>query len=137
MNMKVRKPQSLTGLSYLHFCNVLRIWKSLDHPYTYRVYWLYDNRLILGRITDEESLFFRPGRRKRQSGQPDAEFVPTFFDELTNITEAQKIICEDNRQCLFDLAVTGDMNFALNTLNHEKDTNATRETLGLSNWFIL
>ena len=32
-NMTVRKPQSLTGLSYLHFCNVLCIWESLCHPY--------------------------------------------------------------------------------------------------------
>ena len=60
------------------------------------------------------------------------DFIPIFFDELTNVTETQKMVCEDNQQCLFDLAVTGDMTFALNTLNHQKDANATKEVLGLS-----
>ena len=60
------------------------------------------------------------------------DFIPIFFDELTNVTEAHKMVCEDNQQCLFDLAVTGDMVFALNTLNHQKDANATKEVLGLS-----
>ena len=41
------------------------------------------------------------------------------------------MVCEDNQQCLFDLAVTGDMAFALNTLNHQKDANTTKEVLGL------
>ena len=87
---------------------------------------------FIGRVSAEESLFFRPGRRRRQSGQPDVDFIPLFFDELTNVTDAQKMVCEDNQQCLFDLAVTGDMAFALNTLNHQKDANATKEVLGLS-----
>lgn len=46
-----------------------------------------------------------------------------------NVTEAQRMVCEDNQQCLFDLAVTGDMNFALNTLDHQKDANTTIEVL--------
>ena len=60
------------------------------------------------------------------------DFVPLFFDELTNVTDAQRMVCEDNQQCLFDLAVTGDMAFAMNTLNHQKDANATKDVLGLS-----
>ena len=60
------------------------------------------------------------------------DFIPLFFDELTNVTDAQKMVCEDNQQCLFDLAVTGDMAFAMNTLNHQKDANATKDVLGLS-----
>ena len=87
---------------------------------------------LIGRVPAEESLFFRPGRRRRQVSQPDVDFVPLFFDELTNVTDAQRMVCEDNQQCLFDLAVTGDMAFAMNTLNHQKDANATKDVLGLS-----
>lgn len=39
--------------------------------------------------------------------------------------------CEGNEQCLFDLAVTNDMEFAENTLNHEKNASATKEELGM------
>jgi hypothetical protein len=47
-------------------------------------------------------------------------------------TDEQRIACEQNVQCLFDLAITGDMQFAENTLNHEKDANRTQEDLGIT-----
>ncbi len=47
-------------------------------------------------------------------------------------TDEQRIACEQNVQCLFDLAITGDMQFAQNTLNHEKDANRTQEDLGIT-----
>ena len=39
------------------------------------------------------------------------------------------MICEDNLQCLFDLAVTDEMEFAMNTLEQEKIANTTTEVL--------
>ena len=86
--------------------------------------------LFTGRVDPEESLFYNAGRLKRQTA-PDVEFVPIFFDDL-NITEAQRMICEDNQQCLYDLAVTRDVKFAVNTLDHQKETNATKEVLSMS-----
>lgn len=85
---------------------------------------------FVGRVPADDSLFFSGRRRRRQAGQPDVNFVPIFFDELTNVTDALRTTCENNHQCLFDLAVTGDMVFAQNTLNHQKVANATREVLG-------
>ena len=32
-NMKIRKPQVFAVLSSYNFCNVLRIWECLGHPY--------------------------------------------------------------------------------------------------------
>lgn len=76
-------------------------------------------------------MFFYPGRRKRQTYEDfqNLDFVPTFFDEVT-FTEDQKAACEDHLQCLFDLAVTGDMDFANNTLKEDRVANETKETLG-------
>ena len=56
--------------------------------------------------------------------------MPIFFDEL-NFTSEQVVICEDNLQCLFDLAVTGDMEIASNTLQFEKVTNATKQSFSM------
>lgn len=85
--------------------------------------------IVLGRVPADESLFFRPGRRRRQT--PDVDFIPLFFDELMNVTDAQRVACEDNHQCLFDLAVTGDMAFAMNTLVSQKERNATEAVLSM------
>ena len=52
-----------------------------------------------GRVSRDESLFVNPAHCRRQAPQ-DVDFVPLFFDELTNITEAQRIACEGNQQCL-------------------------------------
>jgi hypothetical protein len=80
-------------------------------------------------VTPTESLFYTPGptgdeRHKRQA----TEFVPVFLDELT-LTDDQRNACENNVECLFDLAVTGDMDFANNTLMEGKEANATIEVL--------
>ena len=67
-------------------------------------------------------------RRKRQSDE-NATYVPVFFEEL-NFTDEQRMICDNNPQCLFDLAVTDDTEIALNTLEIERDVNTTRENFG-------
>ena len=88
--------------------------------------------IYIGQITREESLFHYPGsRRKRQTYEDfiNPLFVPLFRDEL-NFTAEQTLACEGNDQCLFDLAVTGDMEFAENTLNHEKNVSDISEDLG-------
>lgn len=89
----------------------------------------------LGQVTPEESFFYYNtgvrGRRKRQTYEDhqNLQFVPLFLDELT-FTDDQKMACEDHPECLFDLAITGDMEFANNTLNEDKFANATQEVLG-------
>lgn len=90
--------------------------------------------LFTGQATEAESLFYYAGnRRKRQVGGTyedfqNLNFVPIFLDEL-NFTDNQRMICENNLQCLFDLAVTGEMEFAMNTLEQEKVANTTVQIL--------
>lgn len=80
----------------------------------------------------EESLFYY-GRRKRQTGEnfedfQNSSFVPIFSDEL-NFTDAQRTICDNNARCLFDFAVTGEIELALDTLQDEKNANISIEAL--------
>lgn len=82
--------------------------------------------------TNDDS-FFRPSRRKRQAEQG---IMPIFFDEL-NITEEAEMVCEGNPQCIFDLLLTGDMDVAMNTLEHEKQTNLSMETISKDAILIL
>ena len=58
----------------------------------------------------------------------DLNFIPVFLDEL-NFTDGQRVICENNPQCLFDLAVTEEEDFAMNTLEQEKIANTSMEIL--------
>lgn len=83
--------------------------------------------IIVGKLGPLDTSLFHPTNRGRRQAQPD--FVPTFFDQL-NITDDVSMTCERNPSCIFDLIATGDMGLALNTLNHEKQTNATRDVLG-------
>lgn len=91
----------------------------------------------IGQVTEFESLFYYPGesqRKKRQAGGTyddfqNINFVPIFTDEL-NFTDEQRVVCEDNLQCLFDLAITEETEFAMTTLEQEKIANATTDTLG-------
>ena len=74
------------------------------------------------------SLFSRESRRKRQT--QDA-YMAVYFEQL-NFTEMQRIICEDNKECLYDLVQTGEIGVALETLNQQKETNETRAVLSKS-----
>ena len=74
-----------------------------------------------------EETFFRPSRRKRQAEQ---QFIPLFFDEL-NITDEAETACEGNPQCILDLLITEDMDLAMETLNLDKETNETKETISM------
>lgn len=83
----------------------------------------------IGETNFDESLFSARTRRKRQT--PNIDHSPLFFDQLT-FTDDQKRLCEDNLECLFDLAASGDMQVAMTTLNHGKDANLTLEILSKS-----
>lgn len=85
--------------------------------------------MLLGQVFPGESLFSSPvmGRRKRQT---DEEFIPVFLGDLT-FTEDQELACEGHLQCLFDLAVTGSMEFANTTLMDDRAANSTKEVLGM------
>lgn len=72
--------------------------------------------------------FYHADRRRRQVGE---EFTPAFFDEL-NVTADVAMACEGNPACIFDLIQTGDMEVAMNALNHDKETNATIDTISKS-----
>ena len=43
------------------------------------------------------------------------------------------MICENNIECMFDLAATGSEEFGLNTLNHHKRFNVTMDQLSKFN----
>jgi hypothetical protein len=51
-----------------------------------------------------------------------------FFDDLEVSDEIART-CEGNRRCILDLAVTGDMELAIGTLNDEKQTNLTESII--------
>lgn len=86
--------------------------------------------IFVGRVSADDTLFYNPGRRRRRQTSLD-DFVPIFFDELANITDTQRLLCEGNQQCIFDLAVTGDMDFAMHTLDHQKEANETKDVLSM------
>jgi hypothetical protein len=72
--------------------------------------------------------FFHQARRKRQV---DPDFVPLFFDEL-NVTDEVSMMCQGNQECILDLIVTGDIEVAEATLENERETNATVDTISES-----
>ena len=88
--------------------------------------------VLLGNVSREESLFRDPvgseARRKRQAD--GVNFVPIFFDDL-DFTNDQRIACDGNNQCLFDLAVTNDTEFARKTMEAEETANATIAILSM------
>jgi hypothetical protein len=75
-----------------------------------------------------EISFFYQARRKRQV---DSDFVPLFFDEL-NVTDEVSMMCQGNQECILDLIVTGDIEVAEATLENERETNATVDTISES-----
>lgn len=76
-------------------------------------------------------MFFNNGRKKRQEpGTDPDDFVPIFFFEL-NPTEEQVAMCGGNENCVFDLVVTNDTEFAERTLNEEKEANETIDLFGM------
>lgn len=89
--------------------------------------------VLLGNASREESLFcdhpvcFK-ARRKRQADGVD--FVPIFFDEL-DFTNDQITTCDGNAQCLFDLVVTNDVEFARKTKEAQETANATIAVLSM------
>ena len=85
-------------------------------------------RYFAGGTPGEQSLFVNPLRKKWQASDPS--LTPIFFDEL-NFTDYQRLFCENNPQCLYDLAVSESTDVAQDTLDYEKDANATIATLSM------
>ncbi len=81
--------------------------------------------VIIGGVRPEKSLFFDIARKKRQSPSSRQSI---FFEDLI-FTEEQQIICSNNSECLFDLAVTGSADIALTTLNQQQEANRTMDLL--------
>ena len=77
-----------------------------------------------------DEIFFRTTKRKRQT--ESSTFMPIFFDDL-NVTEEAKELCEGNPECILDLVITGDKDIATNTLENEKQTNVTKDTISKIN----
>ena len=70
--------------------------------------------------------FFQEDRKKRQAS---ADFRPVFFDQLVASND-QIGFCEGNEQCVFDLVVTNDTEFAKRTVNEQKEANDTIDQFG-------
>lgn len=81
--------------------------------------------MYVGKCTDKENLFFDNGRKRRQDSDIEA---PIFFEDL-EFTEEQQRVCQGNRECLFDFAVTGIADVGISTLNHQKAENVTNDLL--------
>ena len=84
---------------------------------------LYLSLIYSGEVTGTESIFITESRRKRQTND---EFVPIFFEDLT-ITDDQRMVCGNDEACLFDFAVTQDIDLANNNLEQQRETNETVE----------
>ena len=65
------------------------------------------------------------------TSESEEEFIPIFFDQL-NFTDHQTMLCEGDNQCLFDFAVTGEEEFAMETLVSEKKSQETRDAISKS-----
>lgn len=96
-------------------------------------------------ISQAESLFHygnlpMSGRKRRQTSDPASSCTsfqncaytpyagPTFED--FNFTEAQRALCNNIRECLFDLAITGNDDIA--DLSRETSENSTAVQMALS-----
>lgn len=83
----------------------------------------------IDRINPNQSLFtneINAGRQKRQVPGPGFEnssFTAPSFEDLT-FTDAQRRICNNMRACLYDLAITGDLEVA--DVSRETSENTTR-----------
>ena len=79
------------------------------------------------------------GRKKRQIDGPQFEctsfdncgnhsFVGVSFEDLT-FTEEQMAMCNNDEICLFDLVVTGDEEFAAETLKSSEEDRRVQEII--------
>ena len=87
--------------------------------------------VISDRITQDETLFTYGSisRKKRQADLfectsfencGNSSISPVTLDELT-FTDEQRAMCMNDETCLFDLAVTGDEDFAVTTLESSEE----------------
>ena len=85
--------------------------------------------LFSGVVTDKDPKFFTspPSRRKRQNSMP---LVPPSLDELA-ITDEMIELCNNITACLYDLAVTGNIDVAEQTRDFTENTTAHEEQLSM------
>lgn len=79
-------------------------------------------------MLDSDETFFRSRFLNRRKRQDDQGFVPFFFN-LSDVTDEAAMMCQGNIQCLFDLTATGDIQLAMDTLNHEIETDVIQSEL--------
>ena len=86
--------------------------------------------LFSGVVTDEDPKFFNStlNRNRRQNSMP---LVPPSLDELT-ITAQMIEFCNNITACLYDLAVTGNMDVAEQTRDFTENTTAHEEQLSMN-----
>ena len=90
-------------------------------------------------FTYGRSLIF--GSRKKRQVEESPEFECTSFDNCGNhsfvgvsfedltFTDDQRDMCNNDETCLFDLAVTGDEEFANTTLESSEEDNRVQELI--------
>ena len=76
-----------------------------------------------GQVSREESLFLT------YEDNINLDFIPIFADEIDYESIPTNNPCKGNAGCLFDYAVTNNMELASNTLSHDKIGNKTKEAL--------
>lgn len=72
-------------------------------------------------------------KKKRETTEQSSPYVPIYFDQL-NFTEEQKEVCNNDRQCMYDIAITGNQELALET--REENVNLTTTVGILSKYSI-
>ena len=63
----------------------------------------------------------------------DHNFVGVTFEELS-FTEEQMAMCNNDETCLYDLALTGDMGFAQDTLDASEENMEVQQVIRKNNW---
>ena len=58
----------------------------------------------------------------------DHNFVGVAFENLT-FTEEQRVMCKNDRSCLYDLVVTGDEEYAATTLEASEENTRVQEII--------
>ena len=87
----------------------------------------------------DEMYYAYDGRKRRQIEGPDFEctsfdncgdhsFVGVTFESL-DITDEQRAMCDNDQGCLFDLAVTGDDDFAATTLEASEENEQVQQLI--------
>ena len=81
---------------------------------------------VLGVVTADESLFRVPAQSTQLRRQT---YTPIFIEDLT-FTDEQREVCNNDEQCLYDFAVTGERSVAMDTLDAAEELERVQALLG-------